>query len=62
VAVLLKGHEVIKRIDLRQAAGMDEAHEEIAYVSTVLGAKKETIPAMPNRHFQGPFDGRMPTA
>ena len=50
MAVLLKGHEVIKRIDLRQAAGMDEAHKEIAYVGAVLGAEEETVFSMTDRH------------
>ncbi len=55
MGVFLKGHEVIEGVDIRQAASVDEAHEEVAYVGAVLGAEEEAVPAMANRHLQDPF-------
>ena len=51
----LKGHEVIERVDLGHSTGLDEAHEEIAYVCPVQGAVKEAVFTMPDCHFQGSF-------
>jgi len=39
----LKGDEIIERVDLRQIAGMDEAHEDIADVGAMQGAEEKTV-------------------
>lgn len=56
--MLLKGDEVVERIDLRQAARLDDAHEDAADVgAAVQGAEEEAVFAMPDCHFQGSFHG-----
>jgi len=39
----LKGHEVIETVGLPRAAGMDGAHEDIAYVSTPWRVRKKSL-------------------
>jgi len=54
-AVFLQLGEVVEGIGLIQFAGVDQTHEQIAYLSTVLGLIKQTVPPMENGFLQGPL-------
>ena len=49
--VLLKGSQVVERVDLVELAGMNEAHEEVPDVSSMFGSEEERVFAVQNRPF-----------
>ncbi len=55
LGVFLQFGQVLERIGVVQFAGVDQAHEPIAYRGAVLGLIKERVLAMQNAFFQGPL-------
>ena|SRR5215469_14264814 len=54
--VFLQFHEVIKRIDTVQFAGMNETHEKVAYRRPIFSLIEQTILSMQNGFLQSPLN------
>jgi len=54
-SVLLQFGQVVEGIGSAELARVDEAHEEVAYVSPVLGLVEECVFAVEDRFLQGSF-------
>ena len=53
--MLLQFGQVVEGIGIAEVARVDEAHEEVAYVSPVLGLVEECVFAVEHRFLQGSF-------
>jgi hypothetical protein len=54
-SMLLQFGQVVEGIGIAEVARVDEAHEEVAYVSPVLGLVEECVFAVEDRFLQGSF-------
>lgn len=53
--MFLEFGEIVKRIDLVQFAGVDQAHKQISHVGPVLGFVEVGILAVQDRFLEGSF-------
>ena len=60
--IFLECDEVTEGIGPGELAGVNEAHEEIADVGAMLGAKEETVCAVEDGPLERPLADMMPTA
>ena len=54
-AVLLQFGQILKGIGLTKLAGVNQAHEQVSNMGTVLGFVEERVLAVQNRFLQGSF-------
>jgi hypothetical protein len=55
LGVFLQFGEIVERVSASKLAGVDQAHEQVAYFGTVRGLIKQTILAMKSGFLQGPL-------
>jgi hypothetical protein len=59
--VALKLDQVVEGVGVTELTGVDQAHEQIADMSAVLGFIKESVLAMKDGFLQGSLANIMPT-